>query len=139
MGKPGHVARDLGPALPSVACHAHRPVIGADPDHSGLGDAEDALAFGYDGTTFGVLRRTGGQVELRTLTVTGAPGGAGNVTVNLNGGAVVTALAGTESIGETAKKIADSDYSTAGGGWRVYYEGNEVVFAAIDTAARGGA
>lgn len=105
----------------------------------GVGDAEDGFFFGYDGTSFGVLRRTGGQVETRTLTITAGAGAPGNVTVTLNGGAVVTALAGTETIGEVAAKIAASDYSTAGGGWVVRYEGNQVVFQAIDTAARGGA
>ena len=105
----------------------------------GAGDAEDGLFFGYDGSTFGVMRRTGGQVETRTLTVTAAASGAGNVTVTLNGGAVVTALAGTETIGEAAAKIAASDYSTAGGGWIARYAGNQVVFQAIDTATRGGA
>lgn len=104
----------------------------------GVGDDEDGFFFGYDGATFGIMRRTAGQVEMRTLTVTGAPSSGGNVTITLNGGAVVVALAGTESIAETAAKIAAAAYGDAGGGWRVRYAGNQVVWYAIDTATRSG-
>lgn len=106
--------------------------------YAGIGDPESGLGFGYDGTSFGVVRRTGGQVEIRKLTVTGAPSGAGTVTVTLNGTGVNTVLDGTETIAETAWKIAQSDYSDAGGGWRVRYQGDEVWFMAIDTDTRGG-
>ena len=104
----------------------------------GLGNGEDGLCFGYNGASFGVLRRQGGQVETQTLTITAAATGAGNVTVTLNGTAVVTALAGTETIGEVAAKIAASDYQTAGGGWHAYYAGDRVVFVAIQSDTRGG-
>lgn len=106
----------------------------------GIGNAENALAIGMHGTTLAVLRRTGGQVEIQTLTVTGAPSVSSDLTITLNGGAGVTvAVLSTDTIGETARKIADADYSGEGGGWRAVYAGNRVVFLAAKTDTRGGA
>lgn len=50
----------------------------------GLVNLSDELSFGYDGTTFGIWYRTGGIAEVRTITVTGASGGATNLTLTLN-------------------------------------------------------
>lgn len=155
----GELVLSTSTTTSSVAIYQSRKIIGYRPGQAvvgrftmrfttgvsgttqiiGLGAAEDGLFFGYNGAAFGVLRRSGGQTEVRTLTVTAAATGAGNVTITLNGGAVVVALAGSESIGEVAGKIAAADYSDAGGGWRAEYGGNTVVFRAIDTAARAGA
>lgn len=141
--KAQYISRDIGSYRPGQAV-VHRFTMQFDTSAAateqiiGVGDAEDGLFFGYNGTSFGVMRRTGGQAEIRTITVTGKPSGAGTVTVTLNGGAVETELDGTESIAEAAAKIAASDYDTAGGGWRVRYMGDQVVFIAIDTDTRGG-
>jgi len=105
---------------------------------AGIGDSEDGLFFGYNGTSFGVLRRTGGQAEIRTLTITAGATNSGNITITLNGGAVVVAVSAGDSIGDVCRKIAAADFGTAGGGWVPYDAGNRVVFKAIDTATRGG-
>ena len=106
----------------------------------GLGNAENALAIGMNGTALSVLRRFGGQVEIRTLTVTGAPDTDEDLTITLNGGAGVTvAILDADTIGEVAQKIASADYTAEGGGWRACYGGNKVAFLAITTEARGGA
>ncbi len=106
----------------------------------GLGSAENALAIGMRGTSLAVLRRTSGQVEIRTLTVTGAPTSDADLTITLNGGSGVTVpILDADTIGEVAQKIADADYSAENGGWRAVYAGNRVVFLAVTTEARGGA
>lgn len=106
----------------------------------GIGNAENALAIGMRGTTLAVLRRTGGQVEIQTLTITTAPTGDADLTITLNGGSGVTvAILNADTIGEVARKIADADYSAEGGGWRAIYAGNRVVFLAAETDTRGGA
>jgi hypothetical protein len=51
----------------------------------GLISLTDEVSFGYNGTDFGVWHRYGGEVEVRTIQVTGAAGGAENATVTING------------------------------------------------------
>lgn len=56
------------------------------------------LSFGYNGTTFGILYRTAGRVELRKLTITNPASGAETATITLNGVAFTVSLtAGTTS------------------------------------------
>ncbi len=106
----------------------------------GIIDAEEGYGFGYDGADFGVLHRRGGQVEIRTLTVTGAPGAPGNLTITLNGGAGVTvAVVGADTIASTVRKIAAEDYSDEGGGWFAFDAGDRVIFLAIKAETRAGA
>lgn len=50
----------------------------------GLISIGDELSFGYNGTDFGIWHRYGGLAEVRTITVTGAAGGAENLTLTLN-------------------------------------------------------
>lgn len=106
---------------------------------AGVGDAGDALGFGYDGASFGVVRRTGGQSEIRTLTVTSASTGVGTITVTLNSGSgVAVSISGALSIGEVAREIANADYSGEGGGWVAFYAGNRVVFQSVDSGSHAG-
>jgi hypothetical protein len=105
----------------------------------GVGGPGNALAIGYNGTDLSILRRTGGQVEIRTLTVTGAPTADEDLTITLNSGDGVTvAILDADTIGEVARKIANADYSAEGGAWRAVYAGNRVVFLGIRTDTRGG-
>lgn len=106
----------------------------------GLGDCENAVAIGMNGTTLAMLRRSGGQREIRELTVSGAATGAGSITITLDGGAGVTVpISGAMSIGEVAREIADADYSGESGGWTTAYGGGSVSFRAVDTDTRSGA
>ena len=50
----------------------------------GLISIGEELSFGYDGTIFGVWHRYGGLPEVRTITITGASGGATTLTLTLN-------------------------------------------------------
>lgn len=94
------------------------------------------LSFGHDGSNgFGVLHRTGGRLEVRTLTVTTPAGGAETLTVTLDGTAYsVNATAGTAA--HNAFEIAtDSDFGIDKT-WQAYQNGSTVIFmkSAVGTA-----
>ena len=75
--------------------------------------AEDGLAFGYDGTEFGVLHRYGRKLEIQALTVTGAAGGSENATITIDGqGHTVPLTAGT--VQQNAYEIAEFGSGYAG-------------------------
>ncbi len=89
----------------------------------GVGTAESTFAFGYNGTSFGVLHSTGGVREIQTLTVTVGAGGAENVTVKLNGvDTVVAVTAGSTTL--TAYQLSKATYP----GWSASQRGATVVF-----------
>jgi len=50
----------------------------------GLVNLSDELSFGYNGTTFGIWHRKDGVAEVHTIEVTGAAGGATNLTLTLD-------------------------------------------------------
>lgn len=104
----------------------------------GLGDESNGLFFGYDGTDFGVLKRTSGKPEIRTLTITTAPTSTADITVTLNSGTLAVAVESTDNITTVAKKIADSDFSSVGGGFFAYYRINSVSFYSNVAESRGG-
>lgn len=99
----------------------------------GVGNAADGLFFGFDGTSFGVLRRRGGEFEVRTLTITTASSTAENITVTLDGVADATvAVTASGDTSQTAYEIANHDYKSLGNtGWVVKAIGNTVVFVSI--------
>lgn len=47
--------------------------------------SEQAVGFGYNGADFGVFRRTGGLVEIQTLTISAGASGSETATVTLDG------------------------------------------------------
>lgn len=92
---------------------------------------ENGFAVGYNETTFGFLRRTGGKREIQTLTVTVGTGGIETITITLDGVAVVLpATAGALSAAATAWYIASQSYAAIGRGWQAIYAGSTVIFVA---------
>jgi hypothetical protein len=104
----------------------------------GVGDYEEALLLGHNGTSFGFMRWYGGQVEIRELAVSAAPTSSGDVTVTVNGGAVVVAVLDTDTIGDAVRKVAAASYAAAGGGWDTHGDGSVVEYHALGTEARAG-
>ncbi len=97
------------------------------------------LFFGYNGADFGILRRTGGQTEMRKLTVTTASSTAENITITLDGDAdatVTVTASGDPAV--TAKEIADHNYLSVGDGWATEVAGNEVTFFSINASSHPG-
>lgn len=104
----------------------------------GLGDAGQGFFFGYNGTSFGICHRKGGQSEIRTLTITTRSTTAENITITLDGTAVSIAVTVAATISATANEIAAGDYSDVGRGWTARAAGNTVIFIAWDASARTG-
>lgn len=110
----------------------------------GFGTASNGYFFGYNGTDFGVLRRTGGLPEIRTLTVTTAATGTGNTTVTLGGIAYLVAVTSAgATVQSTAREIASGNFTrtTPSGlneGWTASYQGAVVTFIARTSGSRSG-
>ncbi len=99
----------------------------------GVGTGESTYAFGYNGTSFGVLHSTGGVREIQTLTVSVGAGGAENVTVKLNGvDTVVAVTAGSTTA--TAYQLSKATYA----GWTAEQRGATVVFLANSVGNKAG-
>jgi hypothetical protein len=74
---------------------------------SGMITAENSLAFGYIGTTFGIIHAHDGMDELQELTLTVA-GGAENATVTIGGAPYIVALSGLGTVEDDAFEISES-------------------------------
>jgi len=109
----------------------------------GIGDDDEGFFFGYNGTAFGVLHRSQGSLEIKSLTLTsGAVTASGNITITLDGSAVVIAVAQNDTIAEVVAKIVakTSEFGDAGRGWEVATCDNLTVkFISLVAETAGGA
>lgn len=78
----------------------------AGPYHAEAGFAVGYLPGQLSGAPGFMLRR-GRRLEVQAITITGAPSGAGNITVTLDGTAHVVPLTSTSSVEDTAREIAE--------------------------------
>ncbi len=96
----------------------------------GVGHAESGVYVGYGNTNdltdtrFGILHVTGGQREIKTLTVTGGASSSGNVTVTLNGTDFTVAVTNSSNIQRTCYEISRGTFT----GWDAYPSGATVIF-----------
>jgi hypothetical protein len=105
----------------------------------GLGNCCDGLMFGYNGADFGVLRRRGGEPEVRRLTITTASTTAENITITLDGQAESVAVTNSGDVATTAREIASAIYlSTTTYGWGAASSGADVIFVALDSGPHTG-
>ncbi len=105
----------------------------------GIGDSGDGYFFGYNGSTFSILRRQGGVPETRRLAVTTGSSDADSITITLNGN--TKAVTVTDASGDTtvtANEIAAADYSNTGRGWEAHAMGSNVFFRSYSDDARSG-
>jgi len=92
------------------------------------------LTFGYNGADFGILHRTGGICEVRTLTLTVAAAGAETATVTLDDVEFTPALtAGT--LAHNAFELASFTYA----GWEAHQNGATVIFLKVFPVVAAGA
>lgn len=107
----------------------------------GVGDIGDGYFFGYNGADFGVMRRQGGQPEIRILSVTTKSTTAEDITITLDGDAktdVTVSDATATDATTTANEIAAADYSDVGTGWQAVADGSTVIFVSFDGASHAG-
>lgn len=92
------------------------------------------LTFGYDGTQFGILRKTGGRPEIRDLVISVASNQNTTATVTIDG-VVYTPSITNASAEQNAYEIATgANYL----GWNVINVGNHVIFQSEQTAVQNG-
>jgi hypothetical protein len=95
------------------------------------------LTFGYNGLDFGILQRTGGTLEIQTLTITGGAGGSETATITLDGVAYSVSLT-TGTAAHNAYEIAsDSDFGP-GTAWIATQNGDTVIFLSQSTGDKTG-
>lgn len=106
----------------------------------GIGDSGEGYFVGYNGTSFGVMRRYGGNPEVRTLTVTTGSSTAENITITLDGDADATvAVTNTGDTTLTANEIAaHTGWGALGRGWTAKAVGSKVIFTSWDSATHTG-
>lgn len=107
----------------------------------GIGTSAEGYFFGYNGVTFGIMRRQGGSPEIRTLTVTTKSTTAEDITITLDGDAatdVTVTDATATDVTTTANEIASHDYSDLGQGWTAHAMGANVVFESYNAASQTG-
>ncbi len=107
----------------------------------GIGDSGDFLAFEFNDLDFGILRRNGGNPEIRSIQVTTKSTTAEDITITLDGdvdtGVTVTdASAGDATT--TANDIAAHDFSNLGRGWKAIPNGDMVNFISYSSEPRTG-
>ncbi len=110
----------------------------------GIGDKSDGFFFGFNGATFGILRRQGGKPETRRLAITTASNAGEDLTITLNGVAetVTVTAAGADSTTTrvvTANDIvAHTNWKNVGEGWEVHNMGPNVFFTSFTDGAKSG-
>lgn len=102
---------------------------------AGFGTAESTLAFGYNGTSFGILYSTGGVREIHTFTVTTASTATNDYVVTLPNTATVNVTAtNNSSTTRTAYEISQGTFP----GWKASAVGATVVFVADSAGNKSG-
>jgi hypothetical protein len=98
---------------------------------AGAGDDDEMIGFGYNGTSFGILHRKMGELEVRDITFTGGgDAGGGTFTLTLDGTAVtITVPAGSATIADVCALVvaAADDLFNAGRGWEVHTDDSKTV------------
>lgn len=116
---PGQGALMLGTCIFTTGVANSSQVFGA-------GDDDEGYFWGYNGTSFGVLRRSGGSLEVKSIEITAGATNTGNITITLDGSAVVVAVTAGDTIAEVVEKIVakHDEFGDAGRGWEVHTDDN---------------
>jgi len=102
---------------------------------AGLGVSGNGLFFGYNGTTFSILRQSGGVGEVRSLQITTAENGTETATVTLNSVEFTVNLTNAGGdINYTVYQLCEDTYT----GWDVSCIGDTLYFSATSTGAKSG-
>lgn len=103
----------------------------------GPGDDDEGFFFGYNGVDFGIMRRYGGSLEIKSLTITAGATNAGTITVTMDDTAVPIEVEAGDSIQEVVRKIVAEEqtatgFYNAGRGWETHTDDdNSVEFISL--------
>ncbi len=105
----------------------------------GIGQASDGLFIGFNGVTFGILRRVAGATHVEKFEITtGAVTATGNITITLDGDTKTVAVVSGDSTAEVARKIKATDFSQVGDGWTIFIAGSVIEFTSFVSGLRAG-
>lgn len=105
----------------------------------GIGQASDGLFVGFNGATFGILRRVAGAPHTEQFEITtGAVTSTGNITITLDGDTQTVAVTSGDSTAEVARKIKATDFSQVGDGWTIFIAGSFIEFTSFISGPRVG-
>ena len=102
----------------------------------GIGTEMDGYFFGFNGDTFGILRRQGGKPETRRLEITTKSSNIDSITITLNGDTKAVSVTNGADATVTANEISSTDFSDVGDGWEVHYIGHKVFFTSYTSGAK---
>lgn len=106
---------------------------------AGAGANLNGFFFGFDGASFGVLRRSAGLPEVRDLQITTASTTAEDITITLDGDADATVtVTNSADVCITAREIATHNFASLGVGWGAEAHGDTVTFVSLDAASHPG-
>lgn len=108
--------------------------VALSTQRAGLFTSTNSLEFGYDGTSFGILRRCCGELEIQTMTVTAAASGAETATITLAGVAQAGCAITAGDVQHNAAEIAECTFT----GWNAYSNDDEVTFVATSVGDKTG-
>ena len=106
----------------------------------GYGNNGEGYFFGYNGTAFGILCRSGGLPQVTSITVTAGSTLGGTLTITLNGVATAITVAANTGVAALVNLIMATLFNTAGtgSGWTLNQLGTTITFTAMSSNVRGG-
>ena len=114
--------------------------IASSTQLAGVGNSFNGFFFGYNGTTFGILRRYGGLPEIRKMTITTGATGSATVAITLNGTQITVAVTNsTTTPAFTAYQIATSGRTSfLNAGWLVENNGADIIWTNLFDGSKAG-
>lgn len=93
---------------------------------AGLGDDDEFIGVGYSGTSFGIMYKSFGTLEVKQLIFTsGGDADGGTFTLTVDGTAItITVPAGSATIADVVAlcQAASADFAAAGRGWEIHID-----------------
>lgn len=114
--------------------------IASSTQLAGFFTASDGMMFGYNGTDFGVMHRYGGELEIRTITITAVSGGSETVTVTLNGTGYALSVGSSATVQEAAHDVEQQLIASAANtSWEFQHINDTIVCRFRGVGAKSGA
>lgn len=114
--------------------------VAGTTQYVGLGDQNDGFFFGYNGDTFGVLRRNAGASHVQRITLSGSMGDVNGVDVTLDSDTVNISTTNGDAADAVARTIANATqtFLNLGDGWSVSALGQTLTFVSTVDGPKSG-
>lgn len=99
--------------------------VNLSTQRAGAVNAGTELSFGYNGTSFGILYRTAGRLEIQTLSITTPASGNETLTLTLDGNEYTISLTSGTAAHNAFEIVEDNSFSAT---HNAYQNGSTVIF-----------